>query len=346
MAVLVTGGAGYIGTHTLVELSKAGYEYVVIDNFCNSDKKAIERVEELTGKSIRIYEGDIADSGLMDRILKENNIRACIHFAGLKAVGESVEKPLMYFKNNVAGSVNMLDMLVKNGVKKIIFSSSATVYGEPLIMPIKEDFPKGETTNPYGRTKSVFEDILIDTSKAYSGMTVVLLRYFNPVGAHESGRMGEDPEGIPNNLMPYITQVAVGKRDILHVFGDDYDTPDGSGIRDFIHVTDLADGHVKALKKIGVLPEGEVPADTGVLIYNLGTGKGTSVLELVRAFEEANGVKVPYEINDRRPGDVAVMYCDASKAEKELGWKAERDITKMCADAWNWQKNNPEGYKG
>ena len=346
MAILVTGGAGYIGTHTLVEVSKAGYEYVVIDNFCNSDKKAIERVEELTGKSIKLYEGDIADCELMDKILKENNINACMHFAGLKAVGESVEKPLMYFKNNVIGSIKMLDVLIKNGVKKIIFSSSATVYGEPETMPITEGFPKGETTNPYGRTKSIFEDILIDTSKADSEMTAVLLRYFNPVGAHESGRIGEDPEGIPNNLMPYITQVAVGKRDILHVFGDDYDTPDGSGIRDFIHVTDLADGHVKALKKIGVLPDGEVPADTGVIIYNLGTGKGTSVLELVKAFEEANGVKVPYEITDRRPGDVAVMYCDASKAEKEMGWKAERNIEKMCADAWNWQKNNPEGYKG
>lgn len=346
MAILVTGGAGYIGTHALVELSKAGYEYVVLDNFCNSDKKALERVEELTGKKVMFYEGDIADSELVEKIINENSINACMHFAGLKAVGESVEKPLMYFKNNVIGSIKMLDVLLKHGIKKIIFSSSATVYGEPETMPITEDFPKGETTNPYGRTKSIFEDILMDTAKADQDMTVVLLRYFNPVGAHESGKIGEDPEGIPNNLMPFITQVAVGKREKLRVFGDDYNTPDGTGVRDFIHVTDLVDGHVKALSKIGVLPDREVESDKGTFIYNLGTGKGTSVLELVKAFEEANGVKVPYEITDRRPGDVAVMYCDASKAEKELGWKAERDITKMCADAWNWQKNNPEGYKG
>ncbi len=346
MAILVTGGAGYIGTHTLVELSKAGYEYVVLDNFCNSDKKAIERVEELTGSKIKVYEGDIADAALLDKILNENDINACIHFAGLKAVGESVQKPLMYFKNNVIGSISMLDELLKHGVKKIIFSSSATVYGDPETIPITEDCPKGEITNPYGRTKSMFEDILMDTAKADSELTAVLLRYFNPVGAHESGRIGEDPSGIPNNLMPFITQVAVGKRDKLSVFGNDYDTQDGTGVRDYIHVTDLADGHVKALSRIGVLPDREVPAEKGILIYNLGTGKGTSVLELVDAFEKASGVEIPYEIAPRRAGDVAKMYCDASKAEKELGWKAERDINKMCEDSWNWQKNNPDGYNG
>lgn len=344
MAVLVTGGAGYIGSHTLVELSKAGYEYVVLDNFCNSDKKVIERVEELTGEKIKVYEGDIADGQLLDKILSENEINACIHFAGLKAVGESVQEPMMYYKNNIIGSIKMLDKLMEKGVKKIIFSSSATVYGDPETIPITEDCPKGAITNPYGRTKSMFEDILMDTAKADSDLTAVLLRYFNPVGAHESGRIGEDPSGIPNNLMPFVTQVAVGKREKLSVFGDDYDTPDGTGVRDYIHVVDLADGHVKALKKIGVLPDSEVPADKGILIYNLGTGKGTSVLELVKAFENASGVKVPYEIAPRRAGDVAMMYCDASKAEKELGWKAEYGIDKMCADSWNWQKNNPEGY--
>ncbi len=344
MAILVTGGAGYIGTHTLVELSDAGYEYVVLDNFCNSDKKAIERVEGLTGKKIKIYEGDIADGELLDKILNENDINACIHFAGLKAVGESVREPLMYYKNNVIGSIKMLDKLMERGVKKIIFSSSATVYGDPEIIPITEECPKGEITNPYGRTKSIFEDILMDTAGADSELTAVLLRYFNPVGAHESGKIGEDPSGIPNNLMPFITQVAVGKREKLSVFGDDYDTPDGTGIRDYIHVVDLADGHVKALKKIGVLPDKEVPADKGILIYNLGTGRGTSVLELVKAFEAASGVKIPYDIAPRRAGDVAKMYCDASKAGKDLDWKAVRDIDKMCADSWNWQKNNPEGY--
>ena len=344
MAILVTGGAGYIGSHTLVELSKAGYEYVVLDNFCNSDKKVIERVEELTGEKIKVYEGDIADGQLLDKILSENDINACIHFAGLKAVGESVQEPMMYYKNNIIGSIKMLDKLMEKGVKKIIFSSSATVYGDPETIPITEDCPKGAITNPYGRTKSMFEDILMDTAKADSDLTAVLLRYFNPVGAHESGRIGEDPSGIPNNLMPFITQVAVGKREKLSVFGDDYDTPDGTGVRDYIHVVDLADGHVKALKKIGVLPDSEVPADKGILIYNLGTGKGTSVLELVKAFENASGVKVPYEIAPRRPGDVATVYCNASKAEKELDWKAEYGIDKMCADSWNWQKNNPEGY--
>ena len=335
MAVLVTGGAGYIGSHTLVELSSAGYESVVLDNLSNSSEKSLERVMELTGDSYKFYKGDIADRDIYERIFAENDIEACIHFAGLKSVAESVSFPLHYFQNNIIGSLILVEELFKRNVKKLIFSSSATVYGEPAFVPITEKCPKGEIPSPYGKTKSMIEDMFCDIAKADKEFSVVILRYFNPIGAHESGRIGEDPNDIPNNLMPYITQVAVGRLPRLRVFGDDYKTRDGSGVRDYIHVTDLADGHVKALQNM----------KRGVSVYNLGTGNGTSVLEMIKAFEEANNVNVPYYITDRRPGDVGECYCSAEKAERELGWKATRDIIKMCEDAWNWQKNNPNGYR-
>jgi len=335
MAILVTGGAGYIGSHTLVELAKEGYDAVVLDDLSNSSKESIARVEELTGKTFKLYVADIADRDIYEKIFSENDIEACIHFAGLKAVGESVEKPLMYYQNNITGSLVLFEELAKRNVKKVIFSSSATVYGDPAFVPITEDCPKGVITNPYGRSKSMIEEILMDICVSDPDWEVVLLRYFNPVGAHESGRIGEDPNGLPNNLMPYISQVSVGKLPRLNVFGDDYDTPDGTGVRDYIHVVDLSDGHVKALENM----------KKGVSIYNLGTGNGTSVLEMVKAYEEASGVEIPYVITDRRPGDVGNVYCDASKAEKELGWKAVRDIKQMCADTWNWQSHNPNGYE-
>ena len=337
MNILVTGGAGFIGSHTIVELQQAGHTAIAYDNLCNASVVVFERIKAITGKEVEFIEGDIRDSAKLAEVFATHQIDCVIHFAGLKAVGESVVKPIEYYDNNVGGTVKLLEAMRDAGCKNIVFSSSATVYGTPTKLPLTEDMPKGEATNPYGRTKSIIEDILADTQKAYPDMNVILLRYFNPIGAHASGTMGEDPAGIPNNLMPYITQVAVGKLEQLGVFGDDYDTPDGSGVRDYIHVVDLASGHVAALK--AVKPEG------GLHIYNLGTGRGTSVLELVRAFEEATGVAVPYAIKPRRAGDVAACYADCSKAARELGWKAQYGIAEMCADSWRWQQANPDGYR-
>ncbi len=336
MSILVTGGVGFIGSHTVVELQNAGYDVVVLDNLCNSNKKVLKRIEAITGKPVPFYEADIRDRKALEDIFAKEKIDSCIHFAGLKAVGESVEKPLEYYDNNIAGTLVLLDVMRKHGCKNIIFSSSATVYGDPAVIPITEECPKGQCTNPYGWTKSMLEQIMMDMQKADPEWNVVLLRYFNPIGAHKSGTMGENPNGIPNNLMPYITQVAVGKREELGVFGNDYDTPDGTGVRDYIHVVDLALGHVKALKKI--------EEKAGLKIYNLGTGTGYSVLDVVKNFEAATGVKIAYSIKPRRAGDVAVCYSDASKAEKELGWKAQYGIREMCEDSWRWQKNNPNGY--
>lgn len=335
MSILVTGGAGYIGSHTVVELLNAGMEVVVIDNLVNSSEESLKRVEKITGRSVKFYKGDIADRALLDQIFDNEDIESCIHFAGLKAVGESVAKPLEYYDNNIGGSLNLFKTMREHGVKNIIFSSSATVYGDPAFIPITEECPKGEITNPYGRTKGMLEQILTDIQAADEEWNVILLRYFNPIGAHESGTIGENPNGIPNNLMPYITQVAVGKLPELGVFGSDYDTKDGTCIRDYIHVVDLADGHVKAVCKLKENP--------GLKIYNLGTGKGSSVLDVIHTFEEATGVKIPYKMKPRRAGDVPANYCDASKAERELGWKAKRNLYDMCADSWRWQKNNPEG---
>lgn len=336
MAILVAGGAGYIGTHTVVELQNAGYEVVVVDNLYNSSEKALERVEKITGKPVKFYKADILDRDALNEIFEKEEIDSCIHFAGLKAVGESVAKPWEYYENNIAGTLTLVDVMRNHGVKNMIFSSSATIYGDPAVIPITEECPKGECTNPYGWTKSMLEQILSDIQKADSEWNIVLLRYFNPIGAHESGTIGENPNGVPNNLMPYITQVAVGKLEKLGVFGDDYDTPDGTGVRDYIHVVDLAKGHVKALKKL--------EEKAGLCIYNLGTGHGYSVLDMVKNFEKANGIKIPYVIKERRPGDIAACYADASKAERELGWKAEKGILEMCADSWRWQSNNPNGY--
>ncbi len=337
MAVLVTGGAGFIGSHTVVELQNAGYEVVVVDNLCNSSPKSLERVQEITGKAVKFYEADILDAAALDKIFAENEIDSVIHFAGLKAVGESVQKPWEYYNNNITGSLVLFDVMRKHGVKNIIFSSSATVYGTPAQIPVTETCPKGEITNPYGQTKSMLEQMLMDIQKADPQWNVILLRYFNPIGAHKSGKIGENPNGIPNNLMPYVTQVAVGKLKCLGVFGDDYDTPDGTGVRDYIHVVDLALGHVKSIEKIKENP--------GLKIYNLGTGTGYSVLDIVKNFEAATGVKVPYEIKPRRAGDIATNYADASLAKEELGWVAERGIKEMCEDAWRWQSNNPNGFE-
>lgn len=337
MAILVTGGAGYIGSHTVVELQNAGLDVVVVDNLVNSSKASLKRVEKITGKSVKFYECDINDVAGMNNIFDNEDIDSVIHFAGLKAVGESVEKPLEYYMNNISGSLVLFDVMRKHGVKNIIFSSSATVYGDPAFVPITEECPKGEITNPYGKTKGMLEEILTDIQKADKEWNVILLRYFNPIGAHESGTIGENPNGIPNNLMPYITQVAVGKLPQLGVFGNDYDTPDGTGVRDYIHVVDLALGHVKAIEKLKENP--------GLAIYNLGTGHGYSVLDIVKNFEAASGVKIPYVIKPRRAGDIATCYCDASKAERELHWKATRDLKTMCADSWRWQQNNPNGYE-
>lgn len=336
MSILVTGGAGYIGSHTVVELLKANKEVVVLDNLSNSSKKSLDRVEQITGKKVTFYEADILDRDALEMIFSKEKIESCIHFAGLKAVGESCEKPWEYYYNNVSGTLILLDVMRKHGVKNIIFSSSSTVYGTPEVIPVTEECPKGEITNPYGQTKSMLEQILMDIQKADPEWNVILLRYFNPIGAHESGMIGENPNGIPNNLMPYITQVAIGKLERLGVFGDDYDTPDGTGVRDYIHVVDLAIGHVKALKKI--------EEKAGLCIYNLGTGTGYSVLEIVKNFEEASGKEIPYAIKPRRAGDIAMNYADASKAKKELGWVAERGIKEMCADSWRWQSQNPNGY--
>ena len=337
MAILVTGGAGFIGSHTCVELLNAGYEIVVVDNYYNANPKSLERVKELTGKDFKSYECDIRDSEGMDKIFKENKIDAVIHFAGLKAVGESCQKPIEYYDNNIGGTLKLCDVMRNNGCKNIVFSSSATVYGNPAVMPITESCPKGHCTNPYGNTKSMLEEILRDLHVADNEWNVVLLRYFNPIGAHSSGLIGENPNGVPNNLMPYITQVAAGKLKELHVFGNDYPTPDGTGVRDYIHVVDLAKGHVKALKAID--------DKCGIEVYNLGTGIGYSVLDLVKAFEKANGIKIPYVIDQRRAGDVAACYSDPSKAWEKLGWKAELGIEDMCRDSWNWQKNNPNGFE-
>ena len=338
MRILVTGGTGYIGSHTLVELYAAGHETVVVDNLSNSNPVALERVEALVGKKIPFYQLDIRDRESLDRMMEQNHFDACIHFAGLKAVGESVEKPWEYYENNIGGTLTLLDVMRRHGCKNIIFSSSATVYGDPAMIPITETCPKGNCTNPYGKTKSMLEEIMMDMQKADKEWNVVLLRYFNPIGAHPSGTIGENPNGIPNNLMPYVTQVAVGKRPELGVFGNDYDTPDGTGVRDYIHVLDLAKGHVAALQAI--------ERKCGCAIYNLGTGQGYSVLQLVKTFEKVNDIKIPYSIKPRRAGDIATCYSDPAKAEKELGWKAERGLEDMCRDSWNWQRNNPEGYGG
>lgn len=336
MAVLVTGGAGYIGSHTCVELLNAGIDVVIVDNFYNCKKSSIERIKALTDRDFKWYECDIRDHEGMDAIFKKENIDSVIHFAGLKAVGESVQKPLEYFDNNVNGTLVLLDVMRNNGCKKIVFSSSATVYGMNNVSPLTEDMQVGGVTNPYGRTKFMIECILQDLYVSDNEWSICLLRYFNPIGAHKSGTMGEDPNGIPNNLMPYITQVAIGKRDQLGVFGDDYDTHDGTGVRDYIHVVDLALGHVKAVEK--------VDGEKGLFIYNLGTGKGYSVIDVVKAFEKASGQKIPYKIMPRRAGDIATCYSDPSKALNELGWKAERDIEEMCEDSWRWQSQNPNGY--
>ena len=336
MAVLVTGGAGYIGSHTCVELLNAGKDVVIVDNFFNCKKSSLDRIRALVKKDFKFYECDIRDKKGLDEIFKKEQIDSVIHFAGLKAVGESVHKPLEYFDNNVNGTLVLLDVMRNNGCKKIVFSSSATVYGMNNISPLTEDMEVGGVTNPYGRTKYMIECILKDLYTSDNTWSICLLRYFNPIGAHKSGTMGEDPNGIPNNLMPYITQVAIGKREYLNVWGDDYDTPDGTGVRDYIHVVDLALGHIKAVEK--------VEGSEGLFIYNLGTGKGYSVLDVVKAFEKASGVKIPYKIGPRRDGDIATCYSDPSKAYKELGWKAERDIEEMCEDSWRWQKQNPNGY--
>ena len=335
--ILVTGGAGFIGSHTCVELLESGYDVVVIDNLSNACEESLKRVEKITGKTLKFYKGDIADKELMDKILTENDIYAVIHFAGLKAVGESVQKPLEYYTNNISGTLAMCDVMRKHGVKNIIFSSSATVYGDPAEIPITEKCPKGQCTNPYGWTKSMLEQILTDIQFADKEWNVILLRYFNPIGAHKSGLIGEDPNGIPNNLMPYITKVATGELPRVNVFGNDYPTPDGTGVRDYIHVMDLATGHVNAIDKIKEKP--------GVKVYNLGTGKGYSVLDVIKNFSEASGIDIPYVITDRRPGDIAECYSDATLAKEELGWEAKYDIKEMCADSWNWQKNNPNGYR-
>lgn len=334
--ILVTGGAGYIGSHTCIELLDAGYELLVLDNFSNSKPESLNRVEKITGKTIRLIEGDVRDRDLLREIFSSNKIDGAIHFAGLKAVGESVQKPLIYYDNNVSGSIILAEIMAEFGVHTLVFSSSATVYGNPEQLPISETAPVGQTTNPYGGSKLMVEQIYTDLAKSNSVWKIALLRYFNPVGAHISGTIGEDPSDIPNNLMPYISQVAVGRREKLTVFGDDYETVDGTGVRDYIHVMDLAKGHVKALAWL--------QNQTGAHIFNLGTGRGHSVLEMVKAFEIASNCVVPHQFSPRRAGDVAEVYADCTKAEKEFGWKAERDIDAMCRDAWNWQKNNPLGY--
>ncbi len=336
MKVLVTGGMGYIGSHTCVQMIEAGMEPIIVDNLCNANEEVLNRIEALAGKRPTFYLGDIRDEAFLDSVFSGHDIKSVIHFAGLKAVGESVAKPLEYYDNNVNGSLVLARAMRKAGVKSIVFSSSATVYGDPEVVPITEDSPVGATTNPYGRSKYMVEECFSDLFAAESDWSITLLRYFNPVGAHPSGTMGEDPQGIPNNLMPFIAQVAVGRREKLSVFGDDYPTPDGTGVRDYIHVMDLADGHIAALKSVG--------EKAGLHIYNLGTGNGSSVIDMVKAFSEACGKEVAYEICPRRPGDIAECWASTAKAEKDLGWKATRSVTEMTADTWNWQSKNPEGY--
>lgn len=337
MNVLLAGGAGYIGTHTCVELINAGHDVVIADNFSNSCPEAVARTEEITGRKIPLYEADVCDKNALEKIFSENSIDAVIHFAGLKAVGESCEKPVEYYRNNIDSTLSLLETMKKYSVNKFIFSSSATVYGTPKTVPLVETMPTGTPTNPYGWTKLMMEQILSDTAKANPEMSIVILRYFNPIGAHKSGRIGEDPNGIPNNLMPYITQVAAGRLKCLGVFGNDYDTHDGTGVRDYIHVVDLAKGHVKAIDYSA--------KHKGTEIFNLGTGTGYSVLDIVKAFSKVNNIEIPYEIKPRRAGDIAECYADASKAEKLLGWKAERGLEDMCRDSWNWQSHNVNGYK-
>ncbi|MFI3177702.1 MAG: UDP-glucose 4-epimerase GalE [Eubacteriales bacterium] len=337
MAILVTGGAGYIGSHTVIELQNAGYDVVVVDNLSNSSKESLKRVEKITGKLVPFYKVDICDEEGLAKVFEQEAIEGCIHFAGLKAVGESVVKPWEYYQNNIAGTLVLVDVMRKHNVKNIIFSSSATIYGDPKQIPITEECPKGVCTNPYGWTKSMLEQILSDMQAADPEWNVVILRYFNPIGAHESGTIGENPNGIPNNLMPYITQVAVGKLESLGIFGDDYPTPDGTGVRDYIHVVDLAVGHVKAL--------GKIEEKQGLCIYNLGTGIGYSVLDIVKNFEKASGVTIPYTIKPRRAGDIATCYSDARKAKEELDWVAARDLQAMCEDSYRWQSLNPKGYE-
>jgi UDP-glucose 4-epimerase len=336
MRVLVTGGAGYIGSHTCVELLAAGYEVIVVDSLINSREESIRRIEEISGRKLLFHKVDLLDKSALDRVFKEAAADAVIHFAGLKAVGESVAMPLQYYKNNVSGSLVLFEVMAHHGVKNLVFSSSATVYGDPASLPITEDFPI-KASNPYGWAKVMLEQILQDLYHADPSLNIALLRYFNPVGAHPTGRIGEDPRGVPNNLVPFISQVAVGKLPELKVFGNDYPTPDGSGVRDYIHIMDLASGHMKALEKLATNP--------GLVTYNLGTGKGYSVLEMVEAFAEAAGKKIPYRIAGRRPGDIASCYADPSKAEKELFWKASRDIKAMCEDTWRWQMQNPNGFE-
>ena len=337
MAILVAGGAGYIGSHTCVELLNRGYEVVVIDNLYNSSEVALERVQEITGKSLKFYEGDVLNREDLDPIFENENIEAVINFAGLKAVGESVQKPWEYYHNNITGTLILTDVMRKHGCKNIIFSSSATVYGDPAEIPITENCPKGEITNPYGRTKGMLEQILTDLYVGDPEWNVMLLRYFNPIGAHESGEIGEDPNGIPNNLLPYVAKVAAGQLECVHVFGNDYNTPDGTGVRDYIHVVDLAKGHIKALEKLEQNP--------GLVTYNLGTGVGYSVLDIIHNFEKACGKELPYVIDPRRPGDIDICYADCTKAKEELGWEAQYGIDKMCEDAWRWQSKNPNGYR-
>ena len=337
MAILVSGGAGYIGSHTCVELLNEGYDIIVADNFYNSCPEALNRVRKITGKDFKFYEADMTKFEDVNRIFAENDdITAVIQFAAYKAVGESTKKPIEYYSNNLGCTLTILDVMRRYGCKNFLFSSSATVYGDPASVPITEDFPVGATTNPYGTTKAFTEQILKDVCAADQSLNVALLRYFNPVGAHESGMIGEDPNGIPNNLVPYIAKVAVGKLEKLHVFGNDYPTPDGTGVRDYIHVVDLARGHVKALQKLETAP--------GLVIYNLGTGKGYSVLDMLHAFEKACGKELPYVIDPRRPGDIAECWADPAKAKRELGWEAQFDLEDMCRDSWNWQSQNPDGY--
>ena len=338
MAILVAGGAGYIGSHTCVSLLEQGYQVVVVDNLCNSSQEALNRVQEITGKSLKFYQGDLRDRRALEEVFDREEIEAAINFAGLKAVGESVAKPWEYYENNLVGTLILCDVMRNHGCKNLIFSSSATVYGDPAEIPITESCPRGEITNPYGQTKAMLEQILTDLHRGDPAWNVMLLRYFNPIGAHPSGRIGEDPKGIPNNLVPYIAQVAVGKLEKLGVFGDDYPTHDGTGVRDYIHVVDLAEGHVKALQAMDTYK--------GVQVYNLGTGHGYSVLDVVKAYEKACGHPIPYEIKPRRPGDIATCYCDASKAKRELGWEARLGIQEMCTDSWRWQSANPDGYRG
>ncbi len=337
MSVLVTGGAGYIGSHTVLELLSDDQDVVIIDNLSNSSEESLRRVEQITGKKPHFYAIDLLDRVKVEEVFDAHDISSVIHFAGYKAVGESVQKPVMYYDNNINSTLILCEVMAERRVKKLVFSSSATVYGDPASVPITEDFPLS-ATNPYGRTKLFIEYILCDLHRADNTWSIALLRYFNPVGAHKSGLIGEDPNGLPNNLMPFVSQVAVGKLPQLSVFGDDYPTPDGTGVRDYIHVVDLAIGHLKALEKLD-------NSDSGVFIYNLGTGKGSSVLEMIKAFEVASGKPVPYKIQDRRPGDIAECYANPAKAEQELGWKAERGIKEMCEDGWRWQSNNPSGYK-